>query len=126
MHFLASKLGQGCFGPVSDELDRIEEAFFLCPQLLKAILLRPVLQEEMFSKDFALCFELLDVLPALFNGLLQLAFAELIGLDLFWRKLLGQLDLGKLEQLTARYRGRIRSSEPNGQETLLKTKGSLL
>ena len=44
MHFLPSKLGQGGFGPISNELDGIEEVFFLCPQLLKAILLRQVLQ----------------------------------------------------------------------------------
>jgi hypothetical protein len=43
VHFLPSKLGQGCFGPVSNELDRIEEVFFLCPQLLKALLLGQVL-----------------------------------------------------------------------------------
>jgi len=39
MHLLASQLGQGCFGSVSNELDGIEEVFFLGPQLLKAILL---------------------------------------------------------------------------------------
>ena len=44
VHFLASQLGQGCFGPVSNEFDRIKEVFFLCPQLLKAILLGQVLQ----------------------------------------------------------------------------------
>ena len=55
----------------------------------------------MFRKRFALCFELLDMLAAVFNGLLQLAFAELVGLNLLWLQLLGQLDLGKLDQLTA-------------------------
>ena len=44
VHFLASKLGQGCFGPVSDQLDRIDEMFSLCPQLLKAILLGQVFE----------------------------------------------------------------------------------
>jgi hypothetical protein len=38
---------------------------------------------------------LFEVLPAVFDRLLQLAFAELVGLDLFWLQLLGQLDLGK-------------------------------
>jgi hypothetical protein len=38
----------------------------------------------MLSNRFALCLELLDFLPAVFNGLLQLALAELVGLDLLW------------------------------------------
>ena len=91
MHFLASKLGQGCFGPVSNELDRIEEVFFLCAQLLKAIFLGQVFQLEMLSKGFALCLELLDLLTAVFNGLLELAFAEFVGLDLFWLQVLAFL-----------------------------------
>ena len=36
--FVPGKVGQGRFGPISDELNSIEEVFFLCPQLLKAIL----------------------------------------------------------------------------------------
>ena len=55
----------------------------------------------MLSNSFAPCLELLDKLTAVFNGLLQLAFAGLVGLDFFWLQLLGQLDLGKLDYLTA-------------------------
>jgi len=51
----------------------------------------------MLSSSFAPCLELLDKLTAVFNGLLQLAFAGLVGLDFFWLQLLGQLDLGKLD-----------------------------
>jgi hypothetical protein len=36
----------------------------------------------MLRNRFASGFELLDVLAAVFNGLLQLAFAELVVLDL--------------------------------------------
>jgi hypothetical protein len=54
VHFLACKLGQGCFGPISDELDGVEEVFFLGSQLLKAILFWQVLDQDMFRNCFAL------------------------------------------------------------------------
>jgi len=65
VHFLPAKLGQGCFGPISNELDGIEEVFFLCSQLLKAILFWQVLDQDIFRNCFALGLELLDVLVCL-------------------------------------------------------------
>jgi hypothetical protein len=44
VHFLPGKLGY--FGPISNELDGIEEVLFLCAQLLKAILFWQVLDQD--------------------------------------------------------------------------------
>jgi hypothetical protein len=51
----------------------------------------------MLGNGFTLCLELLDLLTAVFNGLLQLTFAEFVGLNLFWLQVLGQLSLGELD-----------------------------
>jgi hypothetical protein len=55
----------------------------------------------MLGKGFALSLELLDLVAAFFNGLLQLTLLALIGFDLLGLHLLGQLDFCKLEQFTA-------------------------
>jgi hypothetical protein len=99
--FLPGKLSQRCFGPGSNELDGIEEVFFLGSQLLKAILFWQVLDQDMLKNCFALGLELLDFLVALFDGLLQLTGYPqgyprwidpfLLRLNNWWVKLIGLL-----------------------------------
>jgi hypothetical protein len=55
----------------------------------------------MLGKGFALSLELVDLVAAFFNGLLELTLVALIGFDLLRLQFMGQLDFCELEQFTA-------------------------
>ena len=53
-HVFAREPGHGGFGPVGDQFDRIDEVLLLAAQLAEAILLRQILDCDVFACGFAL------------------------------------------------------------------------
>ena len=54
--FLTEDVGHGCFCAVGDELDGVNEVFFIDSELLEAVVLREILDQDVLGERFAVGF----------------------------------------------------------------------